>query len=157
MAFEDANGMKMDGVAGPQVWAALVKAVAARTTTTAPYDYLVASKASPETLTVYQNGASVYSSLANTGVAGAPTPDGTWPVYDRYATTTMQGTNPDGSHYNDPGIPWVAYFHGGDAVHGFLRGSYGVPQSVGCVELPEANAAVVYKYDPYGTLVTVTG
>jgi hypothetical protein len=157
MAFENANNMKMDGIAGPQVWAALVKAVATRSVTTNPYYYLVASKASPETLTVYENNQPVYSSLANTGVAGAPTPDGTWPVYDRYASTTMSGTNPDGSHYNDPGIPWVAYFHGGDAVHGFTRGSYGVPQSVGCVELPEANAAVVWKDDPYGTLVTVTG
>lgn len=157
MAFENANGMKMDGLAGPQVWAALVKAVAARAVTTRPYYYLVASKANPETLTVYENNQPVYSSLANTGVAGAPTPDGTWPVYDRYAVTTMSGNNPDGSHYSDPGIPYVAYFHGGDAVHGFTRGSYGVPQSVGCVELPEANAAIVYNDDPYGTLVTVTG
>ena len=37
----------------------------------------------------------------------------------------MSGTNPDGSHYSDPGVPWVSYFNGGDALHGFLRASYG--------------------------------
>ncbi len=35
----------------------------------------------PETATVYSNGAAVYSTLANTGVAAAPTASGTFPVY----------------------------------------------------------------------------
>ena len=67
----------------------------------------------------------------------------------------MRGTNPDGSHYADPGVPWVSYFHGGDALHGFIRPGYGYPQSLGCVEMPPANAEVVYPYTPLGTLVTV--
>jgi lipoprotein-anchoring transpeptidase ErfK/SrfK len=67
----------------------------------------------------------------------------------------MSGTNPDGSKYKDPGIPWVSYFNGGDALHGFVRGSYGYPQSDGCVEMPPANSAVVYPLTPIGTLVTV--
>ena len=40
-------------------------------------------------------------------------------------------------------------------MHGFIRASYGYPQSLGCVELPYAAAAVVFKYDNIGTLVTV--
>jgi lipoprotein-anchoring transpeptidase ErfK/SrfK len=88
-------------------------------------------------------------------VAGAPTADGTFPVYARYTVTTMSGTNPDGSKYVDPGIKWVSYFNGGDALHGFPRGSYGFPQSDGCVEMPIANAAVVFPMTPLGTLVTV--
>ena len=75
---------------------------------------------------------------------GATTANGTFPVYARYTVTTMTGTNPDGSHYVDPGIPWVSYFNGGDALHGFVRGSYGFPQSDGCVEMPVANAAMVF-------------
>jgi lipoprotein-anchoring transpeptidase ErfK/SrfK len=67
----------------------------------------------------------------------------------------MSGTNPDGSHYSDPGIPWVSYFHGGDALHGFIRPGYGYPQSDGCVEMPISNAAVVFPLTPLGTLVTV--
>jgi lipoprotein-anchoring transpeptidase ErfK/SrfK len=93
--------------------------------------------------------------VANTGVAGAPTGVGTFTVYVRYTVTTMSGTNPDGSKYVDPGIRWVSYFNGGDALHGFPRASYGFPQSDGCVEMPIANAAVVFPLTPLGTLVTV--
>ena len=82
-------------------------------------------------------------------------PTGTFPVYARYTVTTMSGTNPDGSKYVDPGIRWVSYFNGGDALHGFPRASYGFPQSDGCVEMPIANAAVVFPLTPLGTLVTV--
>ena len=155
MQFEFDHNMKMDGSAGPKVWAALVTALAARQADTRTYNYLIASEASPESLSVWSDGKVVYTSPANTGVAGAPTAKGTFPVFDRYASTTMSGHNPDGSTYHDPGIPYVAYFNGGDAVHGFTRGSYGSPQSVGCVELPIDNAKVVYGLDPYGTLVTV--
>ncbi|MDQ2728519.1 MAG: Ig-like domain-containing protein [Actinomycetota bacterium] len=155
MQFEFDHNMKMDGSAGPKVWAALVSALAARQADARPYNYLIASERSPESLSVWSDGKIVYTSPANTGVAGAPTAKGTFPVFDRYASTTMSGHNPDGSTYHDPGIPYVAYFNGGDAVHGFTRGSYGSPQSVGCVELPIDNAKVVYGMDPYGTLVTV--
>jgi len=40
--------------------------------------------------------------------------------------------------------------------HYIARGSYGYPQSLGCVELPYSAAAAAYPYLPYGTLVTVT-
>ena len=53
-------------------------------------------------------------------------------------------------------MPWVAYFNGGDAVHGFLRPGYGYPQSLGCVELPYSAAQAVYPYDLIGTLVGVS-
>ncbi len=77
----------------------------------------------------------MFSSLANTGISVAPTATGTFPVYEKLTFQIMQGTNPDGSHYADP-VSWVSYFNGGDAVHYFDRGSYGWPQSLGCVELP---------------------
>jgi len=73
----------------------------------------------------------------------------------RFVTTTMSGTNPDGSKYHDTGIPWVSYFNGGDALHGFIRSSYGYPQSLGCVEMSFDNAKTVYPSTPIGTLVTV--
>jgi hypothetical protein len=76
-------------------------------------------------------------------------------VYEHLPSTTMSGTNPDGSHYSDPGIPWVSYFNGGDALHGFTRASYGSPQSLGCVEMPFSVAGQVYPYTPIGTLVHV--
>ena len=156
MAFEADHGLASDGVVGARVWAALLAAAARHEASRRTYDAIQVSMAGPETLSVWRGGRIVYRSLANTGIASRPTAPGTFPVYARYLSTTMSGTNPDGSHYSDPGVPWVAYFNGGDAVHGFVRGSYGWPQSLGCVELPYSSAAVVYKYDPIGTLVKVS-
>jgi hypothetical protein len=157
MAFENQHQLPTDGTAGPQVWGALLQAAAAgQTDTYGHYDFVVVSTSIPEHVDVWRDGAVVYRSTANSGIEAAPTELGTWPVFARYVSTTMSGTNPDGSHYSDPNIPWVSYFHGGDALHGFIRSTYGTPQSLGCVEMPPANAAVVYPYTPLGTLVTVS-
>ncbi len=155
MNFENQNGLKTDGIAGPAVWTDLLTDVQSGKGNAQPWDYVLVSQSLPENATVYQNGNPIYSTPVNTGVPGAITENGTWPVYARYTVTTMSGTNPDGSHYVDPGIPWVSYFNGGDALHGFVRASYGFPQSDGCVEMPIANAATVFPLTPLGTLVTV--
>ena len=155
MRFEDVHNMTTDGQAGPAVWQALLADRAAGHVDADPYNDVLVSQSIPESLQLYSNGAVVFTTAVNTGVAGATTDVGTFPVYLRYRVTTMSGTNPDGTKYHDPGIPWVSYFHGGDALHGFVRSSYGTPQSVGCVEMTFANAAVVWPQTPIGTLVTV--
>ena len=155
MNFESQNGLKTDGVAGSQVWTDLLADVQSGKGDALSWDYVLVSQSLPESATVYKNGVPVYSTPVNTGVAGASTANGTFPVYARYTVTTMSGTNPDGSHYVDPGIQWVSYFNGGDALHGYVRASYGFPQSDGCVEMPVAHAAVVFPLTPIGTLVTV--
>ena len=104
---------------------------------------------------MHENRRVVITTPANTGVPGATTQTGEFPIYVRYTSTTMIGTNVDGSHYNDPGVPWVNYFNGGDAVHGYIRPSYGSPQSNGCVELPIATAQTVYGMLQLGDLVIV--
>jgi hypothetical protein len=156
MAFEDANNLTVDGIPGPQVWAALLRAAGQNATDPyGHYDWVDVSTTLPETATVWRDGQPIYQTPVNTGVPGAATALGTYPVYLRYRVTTMRGTNPNGTTYDDPGIPWVSYFNGGDALHGFVRAQYGFPQSDGCVEMPPANAAVVWPLTPIGTLVTV--
>ena len=155
-AFQSEQGLTMDGASGPQVWSDLLKAVAAGHSNGNGYTYAVASKSIPETLTIWHDGREVLSSPANTGIPEAPTADGTFPVYERLPFQIMQGTNPGGSTYADP-VSWVSYFDGGDAVHYFDRGSYGWPQSLGCVELPYRTARIAYGYLNYGSLVTVAG
>jgi peptidoglycan hydrolase-like protein with peptidoglycan-binding domain len=155
-AFENQHGLTMDGQAGAQVWADLLKAVAARQDNRDGYTYAVASQSDPETLTIWHDGRQVLQSPANTGIPESPTVDGTFPVYEKLTFQIMQGTNPDGSTYADP-VSWVSYFNGGDAVHYFPRGSYGYQQSLGCVELPSSTAETAYNYLSYGSLVTVTG
>ncbi|HWD25243.1 MAG TPA: L,D-transpeptidase family protein, partial [Acidimicrobiales bacterium] len=156
IAFQAEHHLGLDGSPGPTFWTALLRSVAQRQVTSRPYDYLLVSETEPQSLYVWQEGKIVLQTPVNTGVSSAPTPQGTWPVYLRYSSTTMSGVNPDGSHYSDPGVPWVSYFNGSDAVHGFPRPGYGYPQSVGCVEVPIPSAAAIYPLDPYGTLVTVT-
>jgi peptidoglycan hydrolase-like protein with peptidoglycan-binding domain len=153
-AFEFQNGLTMDGVAGPKVWQTLQQDVTSGKHNPSGYTYALASKASPETLTIWHDGQQVLHSLANTGIAASPTADGTYPVYERLPSQVMKGTNPNGTRYADP-VQNVSYFNGGDAVHYIARASYGWPQSLGCVELPLSQSAVAYQYLTYGSLVTV--
>jgi lipoprotein-anchoring transpeptidase ErfK/SrfK len=153
--FEADHGFAPNGVASPAVWAALLKAAAADDRNTHGYSYAIADQGSPETLTIWHDGHDAFSSLTNTGISSDPTPVGTFPVYLKLPFQVMQGTNPDGSSYADP-VQWVSYFSGGSAVHYIARGSYGYPQSLGCVELPYNAAEEAYPILPYGTLVTVT-
>jgi hypothetical protein len=155
MGFEADHNLTIDGKASAKVWDTLLTAVEKDQKNAHGYSYAIASKSLPETLTIWHNGKKVFSSPANTGIGVAPTADGTFPVYEKLPFQIMSGTNPGGSHYSDP-VEWVSYFNGGDAVHYFSRGSYGWPQSLGCVELPYAAAKNAYPYLPYGTLVTVS-
>ena len=156
MAFKAQHHMAITPATGPTFWRKLFGAEERGQRNASGYTYAVASKGSPETVTIWHNGRVVLHSLANTGIPIRPTVSGTFPVYLRFRHQVMQGTNPDGSHYADP-VSFVAYFNGGDAVHYFPRGSYGFEQSLGCVELPYTNAARAWPYLTYGSLVTVTG
>jgi peptidoglycan hydrolase-like protein with peptidoglycan-binding domain len=162
MAFESyedqsilADDMAIDGVDGPAVWKALIAAVLDHHKYTFGYSFVSVSEHIPEMEHTWHNGKIVVSGLVNTGIAEAPTQTGTFAVFEHLPSTTMSGLNPDGTKYHDPGILWVSYFNGGDALHEFVRGSYGFPQSLGCVEQPDAEAAKVYPFTPIGTIVQV--
>jgi lipoprotein-anchoring transpeptidase ErfK/SrfK len=156
MAFENDQGMLPDGDPGPQVWKALITASLKGQRSTFGYTFVQVSEGSPETESTWHNGRTAASGLVNTGIAAAPTAQGLFAVFEHALSVTMSGTNPDGSHYSDPGVPYVSYFNGGDALHGFIRPGYGYPQSLGCVEMPYSEASAVYPYTPIGTLVNVT-
>jgi lipoprotein-anchoring transpeptidase ErfK/SrfK len=155
MNFQSVNDIPTTGIADSTTWNDLINAVLAKKVDPTSYNYVSVSEGSPETLTLYVKDHVQFRSLVNTGISDAPTETGTYPVYERFLSTTMSGTNPDGSHYSDPDIQWVSYFNGGDALHEFPRYSYGFPQSLGCVEMPFASAQTVFPFTPIGTLVTV--
>jgi peptidoglycan hydrolase-like protein with peptidoglycan-binding domain len=155
MKFENENGLTVDGEAGPTVWHALLLYAIAGRQLTGGYSYVYVHREIPETMTLWHDGHIVESSPANTGIAGAETELGTFEVFEHIPEGTMSGTNPDGSHYEDPGIKWISYFNGGDALHNFDRSSFGTPQSLGCVELPLEAAAEEWPYTTIGTLVTI--
>ncbi len=155
MTFQHDHDLAVDGIAGPQVWHALLADTIAGKRRTDGYSYVYVHRSVPQLLTLWHNGHTVLTSPGNTGVPAAPTALGTWPVFEHILIGRMSGTNPNGSHYDDPGIRWISYFHGGEALHAFNRSSFGTPQSLGCVELPLPAAAKLWPYTPLGTLVTI--
>lgn len=157
IVYQTDHGLPATGDPAGSTWASLLAAETLGHGDRTPYTFVTVSESEPETLQVHVGDRVAISTPANTGVAGAETELGTFPIYARYVSTTMTGTNPDGSHYSDPGVPWVNYFNGGDAVHGFPRASYGFPQSNGCVELPIGTAGQVYPLLSIGDLVIVSG
>ena len=156
MIFQNDQHLATTGVVDAATWSALVAAARSGVVAPHPYNFVSVQMASPESLTLYVAGRPRFHTLVNTGISVSPTATGTYPVYLRYTSQTMSGTNPDGTHYSDPGIPWVSYFNGGDALHGFIRSTYGWPQSLGCVEMPFAAAKTIWPSTPIGTLVTVS-
>jgi lipoprotein-anchoring transpeptidase ErfK/SrfK len=155
MAFQNEHDLTVDGFAGRDVWHALIADVIAGKARPGGYSYVFVHSTVPQSLNLWHDGSVILTSPGNTGVPAAPTQLGTFAVFEHIPVGTMSGTNPDGSHYNDPGIKWISYFDHGEAIHAFNRASFGTPQSLGCVELPEAAAARVWPYTPIGTLVTV--
>jgi peptidoglycan hydrolase-like protein with peptidoglycan-binding domain len=153
--FQADHGLEPTGEPNATTWRLLLIASSLYHRNPSPYTWVSVTETIPETLEVHQGHRVVLSSPTNTGVAGAETAQGIFPIFSRFTSTTMSGTNPDGSKYKDPGVPWVNYFNGGDAVHGFPRGSYGTPQSNGCVELPISTAAQVYPMLAIGDIVWV--
>jgi lipoprotein-anchoring transpeptidase ErfK/SrfK len=157
-AFETQNDIGVDGIAGPAVWTALINDAINGKSDSTPYVYVLVNKAEPQNLTLWNNGNAEYVGIAvNTGAPGADTTDGSYAVFEHVRYSDMKGTNTDGSTYNDPNVPYASYFNGGDALHGFIRSSYGSPQSNGCVEMTYADAALVWPLTPIGTMVTVVG
>ncbi len=154
MSFQADHGLIVNGAPSAGLWNDLLQAAAGGEVNTGGYNYAIGDKVPPQSLTIWHDGTVVLHSAANTGIPQSPTPSGTFPVYARYRNEIMRGTNPDGTPYADP-VQYVAYFYDGDAVHYFPRADYGVPQSLGCIELPLAAAASAWPYLAYGTLVTV--
>lgn len=154
MSFQADHGLDPSGSIGAALWKDLLEALASNTDNGGGYNYALANKKTPETFTVWHDGRVVLHSGMNTGIAGSPTPDGNFPVFTRLRRQVMRGTNPDGAKYADP-VQFIAYFHDNDAVHYMNRADYGIPQSLGCVELPLASAAIAWPFLAYGTLVTV--
>lgn len=174
MSFEDVHHMRTNGVVDASVLLALQNDAAAGVAGLSPrlWNFVDVSKSGYgnshlEMLSLYIDGvitAPPHCSSCwddgnyikvNTGISVAPTASGTFPVWYRYRVQTMRGANPDGSHYVDPGIQWVSYFNGGDALHQFFRRTYGSPQSLGCVEMTTLDAKFVWSHTPIGTLVNV--
>ena len=153
--FQADHRLAVTGEANAATWRLLLIVAALDHRNPQPYTWVSVTESLPETMELHRGDRVVVSSPANTGVAGAETERGIFPIYSRLVSTTMTGTDPDGVRYVAPDVPWVNYFNGGDAVHGYPRASYGFPQSNGCVELPIGTAEQIYPMLAIGDIVWV--
>lgn len=154
MEFQADHGLIVNGDESAGLWNDLLQAISTGQLNSGGYNYALVNKAAPEYIAIWHNGHVVIKTPANTGIAVDPTTDGTFTVFAKYRNQVMHGTNPDGQTYADP-VQYVSYFDGNQAVHYMPRPDYGIPQSLGCVELPLVPAAKVWPWLAYGTLITV--
>ncbi|MCW3019861.1 MAG: ErfK/YbiS/YcfS/YnhG family protein [Solirubrobacterales bacterium] len=155
--YQADRGLQVTGVADSPTWASVLYDETNDRRDRQPYTWVSVSESLPETLAVHRGRRVAFTTPVNTGVPGAETAQGIFPIYSRYVSTTMSGTDVDGTKYVVPDVPWVNYFNGGDAVHGYPRASYGFPQSNGCVELPIEAAHTVFGMLAIGDIVVVHG
>jgi lipoprotein-anchoring transpeptidase ErfK/SrfK len=65
-----------------------------------------------------------------------PTPTGTFRIYEKHVSTTMDGDVASDGPYSIEDVPWVMYFQGSYALHGaFWHNLFGSTRSHGCVNL----------------------
>jgi hypothetical protein len=155
--FQADNRLDATGEPNRMTWLTLLYDLTVNKRDPAPYTWVTVTESLPETLFLHLGHHVVFTTPVNTGVPGAETALGMFPIYARYVSTSMAGEDVDGEKYDVPDVPWVNYFNGGDAVHGYPRAAYGFPQSNGCVELPIEAAHHIYGMLQIGDIVDVTG
>jgi lipoprotein-anchoring transpeptidase ErfK/SrfK len=106
---------------------------------------------SDQTLTAYENGVSVRTTLVSSGLPGTPTPTGQFRIWIKFRSDDMEGP---GYYIED--VPYVMYFYKGYGLHGVTwHGNFGHPMSHGCVNLPTKEAEWLFNWADVGTLVNV--
>ena len=106
---------------------------------------------SAQRLTAYQGRTAIFSTLISSGVAGRRTPTGRFAVRTKIPSQRMVGPG-----YNLPGVPWVMYFAGANAIHGtYWHNNFGRPMSHGCVNMRIPDAQWLYNWASIGTPVVV--
>ncbi|WP_041695112.1 L,D-transpeptidase [Alicyclobacillus acidocaldarius] len=157
MQFEADHGLRVDGYTGPRVRRTLELAWALGLTATHPYRMVLVDQSLPERLRVWEDGRGVvFETPCSTGLPATPTQPGIHAIFLRNREQTMQGIGPSGRPYRVEHVPYVSFFYGEQAIHGFPRQTYGKPQSAGCVELPIRAAKRVWELTGYGTLVAIS-
>jgi hypothetical protein len=104
-----------------------------------------------QTLVLWEGDKPVYATLVSTGRDGMgepgktlSTPMGTFRVYQKHVTTTMDSEVAD-HEFELRDVPWVMYFKGGYALHGaYWHDDFGRTRSHGCVNLAPIDARYTF-------------
>lgn len=110
-----------------------------------------------QTLVAYVGRRPVYATLVSTGRGGMGDPEetpatvrGTFMIYQKEVSSTMDGDEDEGDSVNLRDVPFVQYFHKGYALHGtYWHDDFGKVKSAGCVNLSPIDAAWLFEWtDP---------
>ncbi len=110
---------------------------------------------SSQTIMAYQGNAPLKTVLMSSGMGWRLTPIGSFKVYLKVASQTMSGGS-GANRYYLPGVPWILYFSGENAIHGtYWHNNFGLPMSHGCVNVSIPDAKWFYDWGTVGTPVVV--
>ena len=106
-----------------------------------------------QVMVLWEGKRPVYATLVSTGRDGVgdpqttrSTPVGTFRIYQKHVTTTMDSTVAD-EEFELRDVPWVMYFRGGYALHGaYWHDEFGHARSHGCVNLSPIDARYVFHW-----------
>ncbi len=110
-----------------------------------------------QSLVAYVGRKAVYATLVSSGRSGMADPEktdatvrGTFMIYQKEVTSTMDGEEDRADSFNLHDVPFVQYFHKGYALHGtYWHDDFGKPRSHGCVNLAPVDAAWLFEWtDP---------
>ncbi len=74
-----------------------------------------------------------------------PTPTGTYRIYEKHVSATMDGDVASDGPYSIEDVPWVMYFSGSYALHGtFWHNFFGTTRSHGCVNMSPIDAREIF-------------
>ncbi|MGI6249971.1 MAG: L,D-transpeptidase [Anaerolineaceae bacterium] len=147
---------------GPDEWVNSLKARRVHPDPTPPEgvtgDRWIAINLDDQVLTAYEKGRLKFASLITTGIEPFYTQPGTFQIYQRYDTVTMQDAyEADRSDfYHLQGVPWVQFYDRNIAIHGiYWPVMLGFPQSHGCVNMTPGDANWLYHWAKEGDWVHV--
>jgi len=110
-----------------------------------------------QTLVAYRGKSPVFATLVSSGRGGmgdpeteSATPRGTFMIYAKHVSATMDGADDAADSYSLLDVPFVQYFHKGFALHGtYWHDEFGKVRSHGCVNLAAYDAAWLFEWtDP---------
>ncbi|MDJ0763254.1 MAG: L,D-transpeptidase [Myxococcota bacterium] len=102
---------------------------------------------SEQTLVAYEGVRPVFATLISSGKPGFETPEGTFRIYAKHISITMDDPDAGEEAYSIEDVPWTQYFKDSFALHAaFWHNRFGRVRSHGCVNLSPRDARRLFSW-----------